>query len=168
MILSQNPAIAFVESDLPEMLHQKQQLVHRLIGNRSNLHFLEINATHHLNSRLLNSYFQPDKPVTLLCEGLLMYLTFIEKQQVCTNVREILQTFGGVWITSDFTTKAGVGQCDSALKYFGMGELLNKHRRVKGRSANHFFNTICDNGYRWLSLKGESSMSIHPNLALPI
>lgn len=104
-ILSQDPAIAFIESDLSEMIRQKQQLVQQLIGKRSNLHFLEIDATSDLNPRTVSDYFQPNKPVTILCEGLLMYLTFAEKQRVFANVRNILQTYGGVWITADLTTK---------------------------------------------------------------
>jgi O-methyltransferase involved in polyketide biosynthesis len=107
MIVSQNPEITFIESDLPGMVQQKQQLVRQLIGERSNLHFLPIDATTNLNSLLLNDYFQPDQPVTILCEGLLVYLRFAEKQQVFANVRDILQTYGGVWITSDLAMKAG-------------------------------------------------------------
>ena len=110
MILSQHPEIIFIESDLPPMIHQKQQLAQQLVGNRPNLHFLAINATSDLNSSRLNAYFQPDQPVTILCEGLLMYLTFAEKRLVFANVREILQTFGGVWITPDLTTKVGAEQ----------------------------------------------------------
>ena len=109
MILSENPEITFIESDLTVMLHQKQRLVHQVIGDRTNLHFLAIDATDNLNALSLNEYFQPDQPVTILCEGLLMYLTLAEKQRVFANVRSILQTYGGVWITPDFTTKA-IGQ----------------------------------------------------------
>lgn len=107
-ILSQHPEITFIESDLPAMIQQKQQLAQQLVGERPNLHFLAIDATRNLNSLRLNHYFQPDQPVTILCEGLLMYLTFAEKQQVFANVREILQTFGGVWITPDLSTKVGL------------------------------------------------------------
>ncbi|MEW6497986.1 MAG: class I SAM-dependent methyltransferase [Cyanobacteriota bacterium] len=118
LILSEDPGVIFIESDLPEMIQQKQRLVQQLVGERSNLHFLAIDATNNLNSRTLSDYFQLDKPVTVLCEGLLMYLTFPEKQQVFANVREILQTYGGVWITSDFTTKGArqMVQNDSALR----------------------------------------------------
>jgi O-methyltransferase involved in polyketide biosynthesis len=100
-VLSQQVEITFIESDLPAMIQQKQQLVQQLVGERSNLHFLEIDATRDLNSSRLYDYFQRDRSVTVLCEGLLMYLSFAEKQQVLANVREILQTFGGVWITPD-------------------------------------------------------------------
>jgi O-methyltransferase involved in polyketide biosynthesis len=109
MILSENSDITFIESDLGVMLHQKQQLVVQLIGDRSNLHFIEIDATDNLNALSLSKYFRSDRPVTVLCEGLLMYLTLPEKQRVFANVKTILQTYGGVWITFDFTTKE-IGQ----------------------------------------------------------
>jgi O-methyltransferase involved in polyketide biosynthesis len=108
MILSQQKEITFIESDLPAMIQQKQQLAQLLVGERPNLHFLEINATSNLNSSRLNDYFQRERPVTILCEGLLVYLTFAEKRQLFANVREILQTFGGVWITPDLATKVGL------------------------------------------------------------
>ncbi len=72
LILSENQKITFIESDLSAMIQQKQQLAQQLIGIRSNLHFLAINATTNLNSGLLHDYFQRDKPVTILCEGLLI------------------------------------------------------------------------------------------------
>ncbi|HEY9604096.1 MAG TPA: class I SAM-dependent methyltransferase [Allocoleopsis sp.] len=103
-ILSQQPEITFIESDLPTMIQQKQQLTQQLVGERPTLHFLAIDATSNLNSSRLDDYFQPNRPVSILCEGLLMYLTFAEKQQVFANVREILQSFGGVWITPDLST----------------------------------------------------------------
>ncbi len=133
MILSQNSEITFIESDLPGMIQRKQQLVQQLIGSRPNLHFLAINATSRPNPLPLQAgYFHPEKPVTILCEGLLMYLTKAEKQQVCANVREMLLPYGGVWITSDFTTKAGAGQMrqsDSAL-----GQVNQKIMSSTGRT----------------------------------
>lgn len=107
MILSKTSEIPFIESDLPAMIQNKQRLVQQLIGDRPNLHFLAINAINDLNPLILKDYFQPNQPVTILCEGLLMYLSFVEKQKIFANVREILQTFGGVWITSDLTTSLG-------------------------------------------------------------
>ncbi|MEO0842003.1 MAG: class I SAM-dependent methyltransferase [Cyanobacteria bacterium J06643_5] len=96
----------FIESDLPAVISQKQQLVEKLIGNRSNLQFEKIDATSHSSQFPLNAdYLDSQKPITVVCEGLLMYLTIEQKQQVFTNVRELLQVYGGVWITHDLTTK---------------------------------------------------------------
>lgn len=61
-----------------------------------------------------------------------MYLTFAEKRHVFANVRELLQIYGGVWITSDFTTKEGAGQMrqnDPALR-----QVNQKISRFTGRA----------------------------------
>lgn len=105
MILSNNKEITFVESDLYTMIQQKQELVRNLIGEPPNLHFLAIDATTDLHVSRLKKYFQCDQKIIILSEGLLIYLTFDEKQQVFANVKSILQHFGGVWITPDLTTK---------------------------------------------------------------
>ena len=106
MIVSQDSSNIFIESDLPAMINRKQQLVKQLIGDRSNLYFVPINAASQPSQFPVNAdYLDSQKPITVICEGLLMYLTLAQKQQVFTNVRELLQTYGGVWITSDLATK---------------------------------------------------------------
>lgn len=111
LTLSVDPQITFLESDLPAMVRNKEQLAQQLVGKRPNLHFLEIDATSRPNPLWqCNAYFKAEQPVLILCEGLLMYLTTDEKVQVCANVRELLQQYGGVWITPDFTSTMGLRQ----------------------------------------------------------
>lgn len=106
MVMSENPNITFVESDLPAMVDLKQELVSKLIGNRPNLQFKAIDATQIPSQFPLHAdYLREDCPVIILCEGLLSYLTFPEKERVCANIREVLSHYGGVWITPDLTTK---------------------------------------------------------------
>lgn len=106
MTFSEDSNNVFIESDLPAVIAQKQQLVEQLVGNRSNLHFENIDATSQTNQFPINTdYLDSQKPITVVCEGLLMYLTLEQKQQVFSNVRELLQVYGGVWITHDLTTK---------------------------------------------------------------
>lgn len=106
MVMSQNPGITFVESDLPTMIHLKQQLVSQMIEPPSNLHFEAINAASHQNQLPIGAdYLRESEPVTLLCEGLLQYLTRSEKGQLFANIREMLQHYGGIWITPDLATK---------------------------------------------------------------
>jgi O-methyltransferase involved in polyketide biosynthesis len=106
MVMSLNPDMTFVESDLPSMIHLKQLLVAQLIGEPSNLYFHEINAASHPSQLPIGAdYFRETEPVTLVCEGLLHYLTMSEKRQLLMNIRQMLQHYGGVWITPDFATK---------------------------------------------------------------
>jgi O-methyltransferase involved in polyketide biosynthesis len=110
MVMSQDPDLTFVESDLPMMLGRKQKLVQHLVGDslwdgkteRPNLHFAAIDATCQPSQFPAGAdFWQPNQPITILCEGLLMYLDQLAKQRVFGNVRELLQVYGGVWITSD-------------------------------------------------------------------
>jgi hypothetical protein len=105
--LSCDSNITFIETDLPAIIRCKQQLVQQLIGERPNLHFIELDATESSNQFFKSTvHFTPGQPVIILCEGLLTHLTLAEKQQVCANVREVLRTYGGVWITPDFIDTA--------------------------------------------------------------
>lgn len=106
MVMSQNPDMIFVESDLPTMIHLKQQLVARIIGEPSNLFFHAIDAASQPSQLPVSTdYLRESEPVTLLCEGLLQYLTMSEKKQLFANIREMLSYYGGVWITPDLATK---------------------------------------------------------------
>jgi O-methyltransferase involved in polyketide biosynthesis len=107
--LAAAPSIQYIESDLPEMLQQKQAIAHHLIPdlslNRPNLHFVPLDVTHDSCTRTVEAYFQCAHPVSVICEGLLQYLSFDEKKLVFRNVRSLLETYGGAWITTDFSTK---------------------------------------------------------------
>ncbi|MEX0271972.1 class I SAM-dependent methyltransferase [Leptolyngbyaceae cyanobacterium UHCC 1019] len=106
MVMSENPEITFVESDLPLMIEQKRALVDRLIAPRPNLHFAAIDVTATPSQFPVNAeYLRQGEPIALACEGLLQYLTLPEKQLVFANVQQMLQHYGGVWITPDLTTK---------------------------------------------------------------
>jgi O-methyltransferase involved in polyketide biosynthesis len=116
MGMSDDPNLTFVESDLPIMIARKQKLVQKLLGDslwngktitpplrkRPNLRFAAIDATAQPSQFPADKdCWQPNQPITILCEGLLMYLDQTEKQRVFANVQELLQMYGGVWITSD-------------------------------------------------------------------
>ena len=118
MSLSQNPNVTFVESDLPKMIRRKQELVTQLIGERPNLHLIEIDATAQPSQFPLDAdYLESRKPVVILCEGLLGYLTFAQKRQVFENVREMLRVYGGVWITSDLHTLDRLNKYNTSSEY---------------------------------------------------
>jgi O-methyltransferase involved in polyketide biosynthesis len=142
IIVTQNPSVTYVESDLPEMLAQKRSLIKELIGDRPNLHFEVIDATQRPNSFPIGAdYLDDDKPIAILCEGLLGYLTFAEKERLFANVRETLQHYGGVWITSDFVTKERRQPLLEAIP--AMRQLNESISANTGRSLNdNSFDTI--------------------------
>lgn len=138
--MSENPEITFVESDLPAMVNRKQQLVRQLIGERPNLHFEAIDATHVPSVLPIHAnYLNPEQPVAILCEGLLMYLTLAEKQQVCANVREMLRFYGGVWITPDIIT---LERLELVKNNPAMQQLYHAIAKNTGRLENTNFETV--------------------------
>jgi O-methyltransferase involved in polyketide biosynthesis len=74
----------------------------------------------------------PKLIVVILCEGLLGYLTFEQKQKVFANVREMLQMYGGVWITSDLDTLDNLKQVFAISSEFQ--QLIRTVRDLTGSS----------------------------------
>jgi O-methyltransferase involved in polyketide biosynthesis len=109
MDMSKDPDVTFIESDLPLMINQKASLVKALVGDRPNLHFVPIDVT---SNQLADcrQYLNPDESLTVLSEGLLMYLSHNQKQQVFKNIQELLQIYGGVWVTPDFVTVEAINR----------------------------------------------------------
>ena len=133
LAMSCDPNIIFIESDLPTMIRCKQQLVQQLIGERPNLHFLEIDATSRPSQFFKSAeQLKAGQPVIILCEGLLTHLNVAEKQLVCANVREMLHSYGGVWITPDFIDKASLVQ--SLQNNPDLQKLLQTGTNLTGRS----------------------------------
>ena len=141
LFISSDPNITFIETDLPAMIRCKQQLVQQLVGERPNLHFLEVDATSRPSQFLQSSeQLKAGQPIMILCEGLLTHLTLSEKQQVCANVREMLSSYGGVWITPDFIDTASLAQ--SLQDDPDLQKLLQTGTNLTGRSlVNNNFET---------------------------
>jgi O-methyltransferase involved in polyketide biosynthesis len=142
LAISCDPNITFIETDLPAMIRCKQQLIQQLVGKRSNLHFLSIDATCRPSQFFKSSeQLTPGQPVMILCEGLLTHLNVAEKQQVCANIREILSSYGGVWITPDFIDTASLSQ--SLQDDPDLQKLLQAGSNLTGRSlVDNNFGTL--------------------------
>ncbi len=171
MAMSSNPSITYIESDLQQVIHCKQQLVLQIIEDRPNLDFLEIDATSCPNQLMQSAdYFHREKPVLILCEGLLMHLTLSEKQRVCANVYEMLLRHGGVWITSDFAFKAGLIQALQSLKddpVFGpqIQAMLNRTSDDDFSTLEQAEQFICDQGFRLEKHSLYSLLNVTPQLS---
>jgi O-methyltransferase involved in polyketide biosynthesis len=94
-------------TDLPEVIATKQQMISsQLPGDnlKGKLELVPLNAMDatafkHVVNRFANG------PITIVNEGLLMYLNEEEKKQLCQTIHQILEERGGCWITADVYIK---------------------------------------------------------------
>ena len=109
LIASQDSGVHYIETDLPEILSRKERLVEKLLiqtgEKRDNLEFIPANALTLEDLEKATASFDVHKPIVVIHEGLLRYLSFPEKTEVANNVRALLEKFGGTWITSDITLR---------------------------------------------------------------
>jgi O-methyltransferase involved in polyketide biosynthesis len=115
--------VVYIDTDLPDSISTKQQLVEKLIAQhaittKGTLRMEPLNALDTAAFDHLISQFPPG-PVTIVNEGLLMYLDEAEKRQVCANIHKILKARGGCWITGDIYLK----KSSEKLKEHGSAEL---------------------------------------------
>ena len=97
--------VVYIDTDLPESSANKKELVNRLIeaqaiAFKGELHILPLNALDEEQFRAIMEIFPPG-PVTIVNEGLLVYLDEQEKRKLCGIIHRVLHERGGCWITGD-------------------------------------------------------------------
>ena len=96
--------VHYIDTDLPAVIEEKKALVAKLKGAQlvlqGTLTLSALNALHPEELHSVCDAFQAG-PITFDNEGLLMYLNRQEKEQLCSNIREVLKQRGGHWITAD-------------------------------------------------------------------
>lgn len=99
--LAQQADCHFIDTDLPEIIEQKQNILQALpqkpIGQ---LEMLSLNALNQAEFDEVVAHFPPGE-IVIINEGLLIYLDQTEKAQLCQIIRNVLKERGGYWITAD-------------------------------------------------------------------
>ncbi len=103
-----DPETHYVELDVPKMASVKLDLIDNLVGSgavelRTNLKVLEGNALDLANLETAVSGFDHNRPIAVINEGLMRYLTMPERAQLARNIHTLLSKYGGVWITPDIS-----------------------------------------------------------------
>jgi len=125
MEMTSDGSISYVEVELPQMADDKRKVIEaleqkRVFPNRPNLHIENGSATDSDSLAQAARHFNSEEPILVVNEGLLRYLDFDDKTQYAKNVHELLQRFGGAWITSDISLPKVVYKED---------ELMSERRR---------------------------------------
>jgi O-methyltransferase involved in polyketide biosynthesis len=94
----------YIDTDLPQVVDLKINLEKELIGDDSifkgKLETLPLNALDEQSFDEIVARFN-NSPLTIVNEGLLMYLNTGEKKKLCHIIRKHLVQKGGYWITAD-------------------------------------------------------------------
>lgn len=109
----------YVEMDLEKVSNNKINIIETIEKNiPESLNVISGNALRSSDYSKCDEYFEENKPVAVINEGLLRYLTFDEKRIVAENVYSFLKKYGGIWITCDVTPKKFIQTQDKALPDF--------------------------------------------------
>jgi len=105
-------SIRYVEADLPEVIEIKRGLLEELrqqhgVAASSNHIVTAADALDAEQVRAAAAVLDHGKPLVVLCEGLIQYLSKEEVEFLATSIRRLLSEFpGGCWMTPDFAFKA--------------------------------------------------------------
>ena len=146
---NQDLSLVYVETDFSDLIGEKQQIIINCKKNySSNLHFEPANAFNLRELQEASKYFDAKKPLAIVNEGLMRYLSFEERTIVAKNVLSLLTKFGGVWITPDVSNRAsdsneilGRKLRDDIIKMTGVNTNNNLFDDIL--HARKFFEDLC-------------------------
>ena len=122
--------VYYVDTDLPEVIETKRQLVSALGAAPTPGHY-ELRPLNALDETAFKTIVDslPPGELIIVNEGLLMYLDLQEKQRLGALIRKTLQERGGYWITADIYLKQDKRFQDPELqKGDTMQKFLEQHK----------------------------------------
>ena len=142
-----NNNLHYIDTDLPGIVTVKKTVIDKLCpsGNRlSNYELLPLNVLDKQAFKNITERFDDD-PVTIVNEGLLMYLNRTEKETLCRHIRDTLEHHGGSWITADIYFRYQMEETKQPGDSFN--EFLDKHHAwenmfIDETGAKQFFESM--------------------------
>lgn len=118
--LTRGGGIHYVETDLPDVVTEKLRLLddvrhhHGILPSPQHV-VTTADALDRDQLRAAAAVLDTHQPLTVLCEGLIMYLSRQDTERLATNIHRLLREFaGGCWITPDFTFRVEARDLPSA------------------------------------------------------
>jgi O-methyltransferase involved in polyketide biosynthesis len=110
LAMTENPGITYVDTDLEDLNAVKMKLIADLrakyaIADTGNYHVVTANALDLPPLQSASLQFRRDQPIAIVNEGLIIYFSVAERGLLARNIHTLLDDFGGVWITPDFSVK---------------------------------------------------------------
>jgi O-methyltransferase involved in polyketide biosynthesis len=143
-----NNRLHYIDTDLPDIIYSKKPIIDKLRhhsgNNLSDYELMPLNVMDKQAFEKIVGKFG-DGPVTIVNEGLLMYLNRLEKETLCHYIRQALEQRGGYWITADIYYRHQSEEAKQAGDSFD--EFLEKHRAwenmfIDEADAKQFFESM--------------------------
>jgi O-methyltransferase involved in polyketide biosynthesis len=162
--------IHYIDTDLPEVVATKQKMMEQLgLGKtlKGDFELLPLNAMDAKAFGEVVNRFE-EGPLTIVNEGLLMYLNVEEKKRLCETIRGVLKQRGGYWITADIYVKrsndmrATLPQSSSEAAFFEQHQ-IEENKFDSYEAAKVFFE---EQGFELVkeAVLDYGSLSVMPNL----
>ena len=109
-----DPSLSYVEVDLPDVVKEKRAIIEEVgVAVPANLTIVEGDALSEDDIRKAIAGFDAAKPLTVVNEGLMRYLTFDEKTVLAQTVHKLLSEYGGVWVNPDISLRQALAREDA-------------------------------------------------------
>jgi O-methyltransferase involved in polyketide biosynthesis len=105
LAMTEDPNVVYVAEILEQEKAIAESILAKLNIHRSNLYYRVANALDRESLLQAAIPFRSDKPIAIITEGLLPYLTSGEKETLAGNIHALLRQYNGVWVTPDVNTK---------------------------------------------------------------
>lgn len=162
--------IHYIDTDLPEVVATKQKMMEQLgLGKnlKGDFELLPLNAMDATAFGAAVSRFE-EGALTIVNEGLLMYLNVEEKKRLCQTIRSVLKQRGGYWVTADVYVKrsndmrATLPQSKSEATFFEQHQ-IEENKFDNYEAAKQFFE---EQGFELVkeAVPDYESLSVMPNL----
>jgi O-methyltransferase involved in polyketide biosynthesis len=129
----------YIDTDLPEVIDMKKEMIaqlqldHNLKGR---FELLPLNAMDAEAFDAIVSEF-PAGPLSIVNEGLLMYLNSDEKMQLCRTIHAVLKARGGCWITADVYVKRSDEMRAEIPQTAGERQFFEQHQIEENKFDNY-------------------------------
>lgn len=142
-----NNNLHYIDTDLPGIVTVKKTIVDKLRHSGNSLSDYELMPLNVLDKQAFKNITErfDDDPVTIVNEGLLMYLNRAEKEILCRHIRETLEQRGGSWITADIYFRHQMEETKQPGDSFN--EFMDKHQAwenmfIDEADAKQFFESM--------------------------
>ncbi len=134
-----NASIHYIDTDLPEVVETKKDMIAQLQLDKDLKGIFELLPLNAMDGAAFDKVVSRfgTEPLSIVNEGLLMYLSMDEKAQLCRTIHAVLKARGGCWITADVYVKRSEEMRAEIPQTAGEKTFFEQHRIEANKFDNY-------------------------------